>query len=140
MKILIFVLIFFSVIELQAQEAKNTFIVSGILAHYGQISKYRKAKYVYGYYLYPVDPGVEVLYLRNLNNNIFLGTGVCYQKGKIMDFIINQYRFHFTEVSIPVLLSRSFNFDKRNGLLITTGLYGGKTFLLKAESASNLYD
>lgn len=50
-----------------------------------------------------------------------------------MDFIANHNRFHFAEVSIPILFSSHFNFDKRNGLLIATGLYGGKTILLKAE-------
>jgi hypothetical protein len=121
-----------------AQEAKNKFVLSGILAHYDQISKYGSAKVVPGYYQYPVDPGIEVLYLRNLNKNISLGTGICYQKGKIMDFIINQYRFHFAEVSIPILFNSRFKFDERNGLLISTGLYGGKTILKKAESAGKL--
>jgi len=110
---------------------KNTIVLSGILAHYEDISKY--GHNVIGYYQYPVDPGIEVLYFRNLNNNISLGTGVCYQKGRTMDFIKNQDRYHFAEVSIPILFSRHFNFDKRNGLLIATGLYGGKTILLKAE-------
>jgi hypothetical protein len=123
-----------------AQEAKNTIDISGILAHYDQISKYEGAKYIIGYYQYPVDPGIEALYFRNLNNNISLGTGICLQKGRITDFIINPYRFHFAEVSIPVLFSSRFKFDERNGLLITTGLYGGKTILRKAESASNVYD
>ncbi len=67
-----------------------------------------------------------------------MGTGICYQKGKIMDFIINQYRFHFAEVSIPILFYSRFKFDERNGLLISTGLYGGKTILIKAESAGKL--
>jgi hypothetical protein len=122
-----------------AQEAKNKIVISGILAHYEQISKYRRAKYVDGYYQYPVDPGIEVLYLRNLNKNISLGTGICYQKGKIMDFIFNPYRFHFAEVSIPILFNSSFKFDEKNGLLISTGLYGGKTILLKAENTGSAY-
>jgi hypothetical protein len=54
-----------------------------------------------------------------------------------MDFIINQYRFHFADVSIPILFSSHFNLDERNGLLITTGLYGGKAILLKAESTGS---
>jgi hypothetical protein len=122
-----------------AQEYKNKIVISGILAHYEQISKYKSAKVVPGYYQYPVDPGIEVLYLRNLNKNLSLGTGICYQKGKIMDFIINQYRFHFADVSIPILFNSRFKFDKRNGLLISTGLYGGKTTLLKAESTGSAY-
>jgi hypothetical protein len=140
MKILIFILIFFSVFQLQAQEAKNTIVLSGMLAHYEQISKYRSAKVIPGYYQYPVDPGIEILYLRNLNNNISLGTGICLQKGKIMDFIRNQYRFHFADVSIPILFNSHFNLDERNGLLISTGLYGGKTILLKAEDLTKFYD
>ncbi|HRX10913.1 MAG TPA: hypothetical protein P5210_04655 [Draconibacterium sp.] len=97
MKIFILIVIIISGIPLRAQETKNSVVLSGVLAHYEQISKYRRAKYVHGYYLYPVDPGIEVLYLRNLNKNISLGTGICYQKGKIMDFIFNPYRFHFAE-------------------------------------------
>jgi hypothetical protein len=120
-----------------AQEAKNKIVISGILAHYEQISKYGSANVVPGYYQYPVDPGIEVLYLKNLNKNISLGTGICYQKGKIMDFMYNQYRFHFAEASIPFLLSSHFNLDERNGLLISTGFYGGKAILLKAESTSS---
>lgn len=123
-----------------AQEIKNTIVLSGILAHYEQISKYNSADVVPGYYQYPVDPGIEVLYLRNLNNNLSLGTGINLQRGRITDFIINSYRFNFTEVSFPVLLSSRLKLKERNGLLITTGLYGGKTILRKAESASNVYD
>ncbi len=116
---------------------KNTIVFSGILAHYEDISKYGDTHNVIGYYQYPVDPGIEVLYFRNLNNNISLGTGVCYQKGRTMDFIKNQNRYHFAEVSIPILFSSHFNFDKRNGLLIATGLYGGKTILLKIEGTGS---
>ena len=140
MKIIIIILIFFSVFQLQGQENKNTLVLSGILAHYDQIRKYGSAKVVPGYYQYPVDPGIEVLYLRKLNNNISMGTGISYQKGKIMDFIINTERFHFAEISVPFLLSSRLKFNERNGLLITSGLYGGKTILLKAESASSVYD
>jgi hypothetical protein len=138
MKIFILIVIIFSVIQLQAQEAKNTIVLSGLLAHYEQISKYGSAKVVPGYYQYPIDPGIEVLYLRNLNKNISLGTGICYQKGRISDFIRNQYRFNFAEVSIPLLLSSHFKFGERNELLITTGLYGGKTILRKAESTGSV--
>lgn len=121
-----------------AQEAKNKIVISGILAHYEQISKYGSAEVIIGYYQYPVDPGIEVLYLRNLSKNISLGTGICYQKGRISDFIRNPSRFNFDEVSIPFLLSSRFKFDKRNDLLITTGLYGGKTIFRKAEFIDNL--
>jgi len=138
MKTLILIVIIFSGIQVRAQEAKNTIVLSGILAHYEQISKYGSAEVIIGYYQYPVDPGIEFLYLRNLNKNISLGTGICYQKGRISDFIRNPDRFNFAEVSIPVLLSSHFKFDKRNGLLITTGLYGGKTILHKAEFMDNL--
>ncbi len=64
MKNIILILILFTGIELQAQEAKNTFTVSGILAHFDQITKYHSAKVVPGYYEYPVDPGVEILYYK----------------------------------------------------------------------------
>ncbi len=138
MKIFILIVIIFSGIQLRAQDAKNTIVLSGLFAHYDQISKYRSAKVTPGYYQYPVDPGIEILYLRNQNNNISLGTGICLQKGKIMDFIINRKRFHFTEVSFPVLLSSRFKLDERNGLLFATGLYAGKTILLKAESEGKL--
>jgi hypothetical protein len=138
MKIFILIVIIISGIPLRAQETKNSIVLSGVLAHYEQISKYRSAKVVPGYYLYPIDPGIEVLYLRYLNKNISLGTGICYQKGRISDFIINPDRFNFSEVSIPFLLSSRFKFDERNGLLITTGLYGGKTILRKAEFIDSL--
>lgn len=114
--------------------------MSGVLAHYDQISKYGSAKVVPGYYQYPIVPGIEILYLRYPNKNISIGTGFCYQKGRISDFIINPYRFNFAEACIPVLLSSRFKFYEKNGLLFTIGLYGGKTILLKAESASNVYD
>jgi len=112
---------------------KNTIVFSGILAHYEDVSKYGDTHNVIGYYQYPVDPGIEILFFRKLKNGISLGTGICYQKGRTMDFIRNQYRFHFAEVSIPILFSSHFDFDKRNGLIITTGVYGGKTIFLKAE-------
>ncbi len=76
--------------------------------------------------------------IRNLNNYFSLGTGVCYQKGRISDFIRNPYRFNFTEVSIPFLLSSLFKLDEKNGLIITTGLYGGKTILHKAEGTGSI--
>jgi hypothetical protein len=137
MKIFILIVIIFSCIQLQAQETKNTIVLSGVLAHYEQNSKYGSAKAILGYYHYPVDPGIEVLYLRNLNKNISLGTGICFQRGRTSDFIINPDRFNFDEVSIPVLLSSRYKFHERNGLLITTGLYGGKTILRKAEFIDN---
>ncbi len=76
MKIFILIVIIISGIPLRAQETKNSVVLSGVLTHYEQISKYRSAKVVHGYYQYPVDPGIEVLYLRNLNKNISLGTGI----------------------------------------------------------------
>ncbi len=124
-------------ITICAQESKNNLVVSGMLAHYEQISKYGSAEVVPGYYQYPVDPGIEFLYLRNLNKNISLGTGIGYQKGRIMDFIINQYRFHFAELSIPILFNTHLYLNEKNGLLISAGLYGGKTILLKAESTGS---
>ena len=129
MKILILILILLSGVCLQAQEAKNKFVVSGMLAHYDQISKYHSADVIIGYYRYPIDPGIEVLYLKNLNKTFSLGTGVCYQKGRMSDFIHNPYKFNFAEVSIPFLFSSRFKLDEKNGLLFTTGLYCGKTIL-----------
>jgi len=117
---------------------KNTIVFSGILAHYEDVSKYGDTHNVIGYYQYPVDPGIEVLFFRNQKKGVSLGTGICYQKGRTMDFIRNQYRFHFAEVSIPILFSSHFNFNKRNGLIITTGVYGGKTIFLKAEGYGKL--
>lgn len=114
-----------------AQEAKNTFVLSGNLTHFAQISDHRDTER--GSYTYPFDPGIEALYFRHLFKNISLGTGIGYQKGRNSDFIHNQRKFDFVEVNIPVLLSRYYKFDKRKGMLITTGLYGGKTFLRKVE-------
>lgn len=135
LKLLLALFLTFGTIHIIAQEKKNQMVISGILVHYDEIIKNDHQKAIDDYYLYPVDPGFELLFKRNLANNFSFGTGLCFQNGKIST--VGQHRFHFSEISIPIQIFKEFVLDPINGLCVTTGLYGGKMLLTKAEGADS---
>jgi hypothetical protein len=118
---------------IKAQEKKNEITISGIAAHYDELQVYHGAKYIYGYYHYPVDPGIELLYSRKLSFDAYLGTGVNFQTGKIASYVNSRRRFQFMELSVPVILTMCPQINNRSGLLFIFGVYWGKLIWVRAE-------
>lgn len=131
--VLLVLLLAFSTSLLNAQEVKNQITISGIATHYDEIQKSSRAKYFNGYYLYPVDPGIEILYSRKLFKDFFIATGLSFQQGRIATLIDSKRRFQSKELSVPVFITFSPKISNKSGLLFTSGLYGGKLIRVKAE-------
>ncbi len=116
------------------QEKKNSFQLTGIITHYINNEKYQLNGAVPGYYEFSVDPGFEILYLRSLSNTISFGTGFNYQKGRVASYLSGLRRFHFNEVSLPLLLQTTHTFKAKNKLFISPGTYIGVVSNIVAES------
>ncbi|MEN8123174.1 MAG: hypothetical protein ABFS35_22745 [Bacteroidota bacterium] len=117
---------FLSLVLLTASgQEKNSFQVSGIIAQYQKIEE-RKFSPVPGYYHFPLSPGVEIKYSRQIADGMTIGTGINYQKGNVSSVFRTQNRFHFTEVSVPVLIRKSFRFKNQKLYYFSTGVYWGK--------------
>jgi hypothetical protein len=125
----------FSSSLISAQEKKNEITISGIIIHY-QGAGY-KIDYN-GYYKFPIDPGIELLYFRRLSKSFSFGTGFNFQKGRIASSNIFLSRFKFEEISIPLIFTKDFTFNSKSGLCLSTGLYSGKILLLNAEHEGHL--
>ena len=131
--IYLFVVLFISG-PLWGQEKKNSIKLSGIVSHYINNEKYDLNGPFGGYYESSFDPGAEVLFFRKLSENIKIGTGVNYQKGRVASYMSGLRRFQFRELAIPVIIQKDFLLNKNNRWFLSTGIYSGKMILKKAES------
>jgi hypothetical protein len=119
---------------ISAQEKKNEITISGIAAHYINNEKYQLIGPFHGYYKFPVDPGVELLYFRSLSKNTKLGAGLNFQKGRVASYLSGLRRFQFYEITIPALIQRDFILTEKSGLFLTCGIYSGKTPKIRVQT------
>lgn len=117
---------------LNAQEKKNSISVGGTVAHYMGIHDFGKPKTEDSYH-FPVSPGAQIIYRRQITGSVQLGTGLNYQKvhhQSQLDTDVPGYfgsrKFEYEEVSIPLLLRKSFPANNINHWYITIGAYNGK--------------
>jgi hypothetical protein len=115
------------------QEKKFAITASGIITQYIKIEE-GKFTSVPGYYNFPVTPGAEILFTGQLFGSVSVATGINFQQGNVSSYLNeNQKRFHFTEVSFPVLLKKSFQLDNQKSLYFSSGVYFGKMTSVKDD-------
>lgn len=124
--------------QIFAQEKKQEFIISGILAHYSNVGKMSIGD-LSGFYTYRVNPGVEAIYMYSVSPNLKLGAGINFQTGENMSWKRDLLRFRYSEISIPLLVRvRIFRFlNKTMNCYSSMGLYTGKLFNVKAEDTDS---
>jgi hypothetical protein len=134
---ILFYVLLFSVIglnQLLGQEKKHSLILSGVLAHYSNVGY--TPDYFNGYYFFPVNPGIEAIYMFSISPHFKLGTGINLQTGRNMSWKRDLRRFHYKEVSIPLQARVDlFRFFKKSmSWFFTIGYNPGISFNIKAES------
>jgi hypothetical protein len=77
------------------------------------------------YYLYPIDPGVELLFQHKFSRVISLSTGVYYQRGRITTLTQVADKIKFEEAGLPVLINAILNPEKKNHFYASLGAYPG---------------
>lgn len=133
MKYLKLLLIFFVFISAYcpAQESKSSLVLSGALAHYERTDK---SVNVIGFYKYPVDPGLELLYQYQLGSTFFLSAGFNYQIGRVANWEGPVDRFRFGEMSLPLIGKLKFSSYNKTNLFATMGFFYGKMVYVDWES------
>lgn len=124
-------------IQIWSQTGNNNIIIGGILTHYINNEKYELIGPFEGYYTFPVDPGLEILYLIKLNDKVLLGSGINFQTGRVSSYMSGLRRFHFNEITVPIILQRNFVFNEKNLCFFSTGIYTGIMQLKKAENPNS---
>jgi hypothetical protein len=116
--------------KVKAQEVKSDIGFNLTLAHFTGTSK--ELDYPpKGYYTYPINPGIEILYRYKLTNWISVGTGACYQTGQIPAYL---NRFKFDEFSIPLLFRFVTNPASKSNVFLSTAIYAGKILYVSADN------
>lgn len=113
-----------------AQQSKSNLVISGTLAHYLRSGG---TSHIKGFYKYPVDPGLELLYQYRLGNGSFLSSGLTYQRGRIANYKETEDRFRFGEISIPILFKHDLIRSGKKNLFSTLGVSFGKMLHLDWE-------
>jgi hypothetical protein len=132
--ILVILFLILSSSLISAQENKNEITISGIAAHYIHNEKYHNLGPFNGYYKFPVDPGIEILFFRSLTKNTKLGTGLNFQKGRVASLMNGLRRFQFYEVAFPIIIQREFNLNEKIRLSLSSGVYTGVIPKINAQS------
>lgn len=117
---------------LNAQEKKNRISLSGSVAQYYGIHDFGKPKTEDSYH-FPVSPGAQFIYWRQIFASVDLGIGINYQKVHYqsqLDTDVPGYfgsrKFQFEEFSIPLLLRKNIPANNHNHCYITLGVYNGR--------------
>jgi len=129
--ILFMFLFFYSLVW--GQGGKYNLRIDGILVQYLKIEE-KEFTSVPGYYNFPISPGIEMVLSRNLFNGISIGTGIELQQGNVSSFVNEiQKRFHFTEISIPILIKKTFPMNDNVSCYFSTGIYLGKMISVRDD-------
>lgn len=131
-----FILIFIGS-NLFAQNRVDNIKISVSAAHYSNVEEKQLLRHFPGYYEKSFDPGFELMYNLNLKGGFYIGTGLNYQYGRNASYIFSLRRFNFSELSIPLLFMLRTSSLKKNGLLLSAGLYGGKIIKIKTQNPSS---
>lgn len=115
---------------IMAQERKSDLVFDLTFAHYNGTSK-DFINPPEGVYTYPIDPGLEISYQYKLTQWMAVGSGVCYQRGRLPAYL---NRFRFGEISIPLLLRLIMNPNSKNKVFLSTAIYEGKILHIVADN------
>jgi len=117
-----------------AQQGKSDLVFSGTLAHYIRSGIESGTP---GFYVYPVDPGLEVLYQYRLGSAFFISSGLSYQTGRIATLKGAERRFSFGEISVPILFKSILVQREKVNLFATAGLSYGQMIHLNIEAPTS---
>jgi len=145
LKIILYIL-FFSIIVsncLYGQEKKNSISLSGTVAQYFGIQDFGSPKTEDSYH-FPISPGAQLIYWREIFSTVELGLGLNYQNihhQSQLDTDISGYfgsrKFQYEELSIPLVLKKSFPAKNQNHWYIILGAYNGKQRNIKLQGYSS---
>lgn len=130
------VLVFFVLVSVYctAQESKSSLVFSGTLAHYIRSGIESGTP---GIYVYPVDPGLELLYQYRLGSAFFISSGLSYQMGRISTLKGAERRFRFGEISVPIQLKSILVRSNKVNLFATGGFSYGQMAHLDWEAPTS---
>jgi len=128
---LILVLVLLFPRPIYAQLSKSSLIIGGTLAHYDRANKFSD---IIGFYKYPVDPGLELLYQYQFNNTFYLGAGINYQLGRIANWEGQVDRFRFSEISVPLIGKLKITQNNKKNFFALVGVSLGKMVNVDWES------
>ena len=114
-------------------QKKNSVTISGIIAKFTGMKDESYHGQKLDYDLYP-GLGAELIYMRNIENELEIGTGLNYQLGLAASFFSpgGETGFIFNDISLPILLRKYIKLRTHNKFYATTGFYFGKTTKVKA--------
>lgn len=122
--------------HLLGQEKRNSITVTGSIAHYTGIEDFDVTPFE-GYYTFPVSPGVELIYSRQIFPKVELCTGINLQRVHVASNVDISYdyllRFKYNELSIPLLMRINFQLKAQNKWYFTLGAYRGRQLGIIAE-------
>jgi hypothetical protein len=108
-----------------AQYYRNSIIFSGIATHFD--TNIGENMLALGSYTDLFDPGVELLYQFSFSSKFGLSTGANYQYGRCTSTTNHTIdRFHFGEISFPLIFRSTIISEQKHSLFISAGFYFGK--------------
>lgn len=125
----------FLIVNVSAQNKKNSILIGGSIAHYIKIEEQNFEPFTPpdGYYNFPISPGLEFNYLRKIAGDIELGTGISFQKVHVSSFIDYIRRFRYNELCIPLLIRKSILLSNSDYISFSTGVYFGKQRKIESD-------
>lgn len=128
---------------LNGQEKKNSISLSGTVAQYFGILDFGSPTTEDSYH-FPVSPGAQITYWRQIFSSVELGIGTNYQKVHYQSQLdtdapgyFGSRKFDYEELSIPLLVKKNFPSNDQNHWYITLGAYNGwqRDIMLQSHSS-----
>lgn len=123
--------------QIWSQTGNNNIRIGGILTHYINNEKYKLNGPFEGYYTYTINPGIEAVYFKKINVVTMVGSGINFQPGRVSSYMSGLRRFHFNEITVPVILQRNIVFNEKILCYFSTGIYAGIMQFKKAENPNS---
>ncbi len=127
------------VVSATKQESRSSLIFSGSFMHF-QGKQNNDAGDILGYYTFPVNAGLGILYQYQIEKKSYLLSGINYQACHIASTEHGILRFRYREPSISVYFKHYFFRNKKNGLHSSIGLSYGRMKLMASESHGHIAD
>lgn len=120
-----------------AQESKSSLIISGSVLHFEGKQNHlvgNNANGIMGYYSYPMNSGLGILYQYQIFKENYLLAGIKYQACHVASTEDGIFRFRYWEPSISVQLKHYYFKSGKIGLFSTIGMAVGKMKSVVIES------
>lgn len=123
--------LFVQTVNIEAQESKSSLVFSGILSHYSRSGEFLDKP---GFYKFPIDPGLEILYQFPVNKSVSLISGLSFQWAHFANYVQTVDRFRFGEIGIPIIIRKEILQKDKAKFYISSGMYGGIVSFLDWET------